>query len=197
MEAFLVSAGIVALGEMGDKTQLLALLLAARFQKPWPIVLGILGATLLNHTCAGLAGVWLGDRLTGPAMRWVVGLSFLAVAAWACLPDRLESGRDARFAGRGAFLATLISFFLVEIGDKTQVATVALAARFGVLAPVVAGTTLGMLLADAPVVWLGDTAAARLPMRWIRLAAAASFALLGLGLLLGTCRGGPGHGPPA
>jgi len=189
MEAFLISAGVVALGEMGDKTQLLALLLAARFRRPWPIVLGILGATLLNHACAGLAGVWLGDRLAGPAMRWVLGLSFLAVAAWALLPDRLESEGEARFAGRGAFLATLISFFLVEIGDKTQIATVALAARFGTLAPVVAGTTLGMLLADAPVVWLGDNAAARLPLRWIRLAAAASFALLGLGLLAGACSG--------
>lgn len=190
MEAFLVSAGVVAMGEMGDKTQLLALLLAARFRNPWPIVLGILGATLLNHACAGLAGVWLGDRFSGPALRWVLGVSFLAVAAWACLPDRLESGHEARHAERGAFVATLISFFLVEIGDKTQIATVALAARFGVLAPVVAGTTLGMLLADAPVVWLGEVAAARLPLRWIRLAAAASFALLGLGLLVGTCHRG-------
>ncbi len=182
---------------MGDKTQLLALLLAARFRRPWPIVCGILGATLLNHACAGLAGMWLGERLSASAMRWLLGFSFLAMALWACRPDRLDSPRETGFERRGAFLTTLISFFLVEIGDKTQIATVALAARFGAVVPVVAGTTLGMLLADVPVVWLGDVAATRLPLRWIRLVAAASFALLGLGLLVGAC--GPGavtHGAP-
>jgi putative Ca2+/H+ antiporter (TMEM165/GDT1 family) len=178
MQAFFVSTGLVALAEIGDKTQLLALVLAARFRAPLAIVAGIALATLANHALAGLAGTWIGGFLEGPWLGWGLGLSFLAVAVWALVPDKLD-GKETGSAGRhGAFAATLVSFFLVEIGDKTQVATVALAAHYQAVAEVVVGTTLGMLLANVPAVLLGHSAAGRLPLKTIRVAAAATFAVL-------------------
>jgi putative Ca2+/H+ antiporter (TMEM165/GDT1 family) len=179
MEAFLVSIVVVAVGEIGDKTQLLALMLAARLRKPLPIVLGILVATLMNHTLAGLAGAWVRAVVPAQYLRWLVVASFFAVAWWALKPDRIdaESVSTGRF---GAFAVTAIAFFLAEIGDKTQLATVVLAAQFGNLVAVVAGTTVGMLLADIPVVLLGNVAASRLPFRLIRYVAAGLFALLGV-----------------
>ena len=187
MEAFLVSCGVVALAEIGDKTQLLALVLAARYRRPVPIVLGILVATLANHALAGALGAWLA-ALVGPvAMRWVLGLSFLAMAVWTLIPDRYEeqAERPPRF---GVFGTTLIAFFLLEMGDKTQIATVALAARYASLAAVVAGTTAGMLLANVPAVLLGEVAARKLPMRLVHGIAAALFAVLGVLVLLGAGR---------
>lgn len=186
MDPFLVSTGAVALAEMGDKTQLLALVLASRFRKPLPIVLGILIATLANHAVAGLAGGLVAHHLTGAWFSWVLGLSFLAMAAWTLVPDRLEEeSRPAAGRRLGAFATTLICFFLVEIGDKTQIATVALAARYADTVAVVLGTTLGMMLANVPAVFLGDRLAARLPLKLLRLAAALLFAALGLLVLLG------------
>lgn len=185
LSALLVSTGVVALAEIGDKTQLLALVLAARFRRPGPIVLGILAATLANHAIAGAAGAFLAHLFEGPGFRWIIGLSFLAVAAWTLVPDRLD-GDEPDPGPRGAFVATLISFFLVEIGDKTQIATVALGARFPEhVVPVVLGTTLGMLLANAPVVWAGDRLAKRLPLHAIRIVAAGVFAALGIAALSG------------
>jgi len=156
MEAFFVSTAIVALAEMGDKTQLLALVLAARFRKPWPIVLGILVATLANHGLAGAVGAWV-TTFVGPQMlRWILGASFIAMAVWMLIPDKLDEG-DADGSPRwGVFGTTLVAFFLAEMGDKTQIATVMLAAQYNAYLWVVAGTTLGMMLANAPVVWLGD-----------------------------------------
>ena len=181
MEAFLVSTGIVALGEMGDKTQLLALMLAARFRKPLPIVLGILVATLANHAAAGWAGGWVAGLMGPQLLRWVIGGSFLAMAVWMMVPDRLD---DAEVAGGGqrfgVFGTTVLAFFLAEMGDKTQVATVALAARYPDLLAVVAGTTLGMMLANVPAVLLGDRIARRLSMTLVHGVAAALFALLGV-----------------
>ena len=176
MEAFLVSTAVVGLAEIGDKTQILSLMLAARFQQPWPIIAGILCATLANHAAAGLAGTMFGNLLEGPWLRWILAASFFAVAVWALFPDRYEGESGGRY---GAFLTTLGAFFLAEIGDKTQIATIGLAARFEELTPVVAGTTLGMMLANVPVVALGNRAAARLPLRAIRLTAAIVFMLLG------------------
>jgi len=180
MQAFFVSTGIVALAEMGDKTQLLSLLLAARFRKPWPIVLGILAATLANHALAGAAGSWV-TTLVGPqVLRWVLGGSFIAMAIWMLIPDKLdEEGGDSapRF---GVFGTTLIAFFLAEMGDKTQVATVMLAAQYNAWAAVVAGTTLGMMLANAPVVWFGDRITRRVPIRIVHMVSAAIFAGLGV-----------------
>jgi putative Ca2+/H+ antiporter (TMEM165/GDT1 family) len=185
MEAFLVSTGIVALAEMGDKTQLLALLLAARFRKPWPIVAGILVATLANHALAGALGGWL-TQFAGPAaLRWIVGASFLAMALWMLVPDRLGEDAAPRTPRLGVFATTALAFFVAEMGDKTQVATVVLAARYQLWAAVVAGTTLGMLLANAPVVWLGDRIVRRVPLRAVHLASAAVFAVLGLAALPG------------
>lgn len=174
----LLSTATVALAEIGDKTQLLALLLAARFRRPWPIVAGILVATLANHALAG----WLGSRIPawlGPGLlRWLVAASFLAIALWTLRPDRLES--DHALPARNAFLATTAAFFLAEIGDKTQLATVVLAAQYAPLWEVVAGTTLGMLLANVPVVMLGSRFADRLPLRAARIVAAVLFTALGL-----------------
>jgi putative Ca2+/H+ antiporter (TMEM165/GDT1 family) len=184
MYALLVSTGVVALAEIGDKTQLLALLLAARFRQPWAICLGILVATLANHAAAGLAGLWVGDLLQGPWFRWVLGASFLAVAAWTLIPDKFDAD-EAPAQRTGAFLTTLVSFFLVEIGDKTQVATVALAAQFASLVPVVIGTTLGLMIANGPLVFLGGHMAERLPLAAIRYSAAAIFAALGVYILAG------------
>lgn len=185
MEAFLLSTGLVALAEMGDKTQLLSLLLAARFRKPWPIVGGILAATLANHALAGAAGGWLTQWVGAGALRWILGGSFLAMAAWMLVPDKLDAGAVHAPPRFGVFATTLVAFFLAEMGDKTQVATVVLAARFQDWAPVVAGTTLGMLLANAPVVWFGERITRRVPLRAVHLASAAIFAGLGAVALLG------------
>ena len=180
MEAFLVSTGIVALAEMGDKTQLLSLVLAARFRKPWPIVLGILAATLANHALAGALGSWVTGVLGPDVLRWVLGGSFIAMALWMLIPDKLEEG-DAKTAPRfGVFGTTLLAFFLAEMGDKTQVATVMLAAQFSAWSAVVAGTTLGMMLANAPVVWFGDRITRRVPIRIVHLVSAVIFAGLGI-----------------
>jgi putative Ca2+/H+ antiporter (TMEM165/GDT1 family) len=179
MEAFLVSTGVVALGEMGDKTQLLAMLLALKFRKPVPIILGILAATLVNHATAGLVGNWVAGALGADVLRWVIGLSFLGMAVWVLIPDKMDdASTDAqRF---GVFGTTLITFFLAEMGDKTQIATVALAARYPDLIQVVAGTTLGMLLADVPAVFLGEKIAKKVPMKLVHGIAAAIFAVLGV-----------------
>jgi Ca2+/H+ antiporter, TMEM165/GDT1 family len=177
MEAFLVSLSTVALAEMGDRTQLLSLLLAAHFRRPWPILAGVLGATLANHALAGLVGVWFGKLLTPAVLDAVVGTSMLGMAVWALRQDRLDGAWGV--GRRGAFLATLIAFFLAEIGDKTQVATIALAAGYANLPAVVLGTTTGMLAANAPVVFMGQAFAERLPVRSIHLGAAALFAALG------------------
>lgn len=180
LEPFLVSAGVVGLAEIGDKTQLLALLLAAKFRRPLPILLAILAATLANHLVAGVIGTLAGRLLAGPWFTLALGLSFLAAAVWALWPDRLDEGEVAAPSARGVFTASAIAFFLAEIGDKTQLATIALAARYEALVPVVLGTTCGMLLANAPAVLFGQAAATRLPLKWIRLVAAAIFALLGV-----------------
>jgi putative Ca2+/H+ antiporter (TMEM165/GDT1 family) len=187
VEAFLVSTGVVALGEMGDKTQLLAMLLAARFKRPLPIVLGILLATLLNHAAAGALGGWVAEWLGPDRLRWVIGVSFLAMAAWMLVPDRIdeEQGTPGRL---GVFGATVVAFFLAEMGDKTQIATVALAARYTGLAAVVLGTTLGMMLANVPAVLFGDRLARRLSLAWVHGIAAGVFATLGVLTLLGVGR---------
>jgi putative Ca2+/H+ antiporter (TMEM165/GDT1 family) len=179
LEAFLVSTGVVALAEIGDKTQLLAILLAAKFRKPIPIVFGILVATLLNHAVAGALGAWLAQAVGPTWMRWILGASFIAMAVWILVPDKYES-QDDQPPRYGVFLTTLVIFFLVEIGDKTQIATVALAAKYSSLAAVVAGTTLGMMIANVPAVWLGEVAANKLPLKWVRGVAAGIFLLLGL-----------------
>jgi putative Ca2+/H+ antiporter (TMEM165/GDT1 family) len=186
MEAFLVSTGLVALAEMGDKTQLLSLVLAARFRKPWPIVLGILAATLANHALAGALGAWVTGVLGPDLLRWIVGGSFIAMAAWMLVPDKLDEG-DVAVArpGLGVFAATLVAFFLAEMGDKTQIATVVLAARFDAWAPVVVGTTLGMMLANVPVVWFGDRITRRVPIRTVHGVSAVLFLALGAAALLG------------
>jgi len=184
MEAFLVSTGIVALAEMGDKTQLLALILAARFKKPWPIVAGILVATLANHALAGAAGAWV-TTLVGPqTLRWILGASFLAMAVWMLVPDKIEADGDGKPPRFGVFFTTVLVFFLAEMGDKTQIATVMLAARYDAIAGVVAGTTLGMMLANAPVVWLGERVTRLLPLRAVHIVSALIFAGLGLAALL-------------
>ena len=180
MEAFLISTSIVALAEMGDKTQLLALVLAARFRKPWPIVWGIFVATVFNHALAGAAGAWI-TTLIGPQMlRWVLGVSFIAMAVWMLIPDKLEDGDTGEGPRWGVFGTTVVAFFLAEMGDKTQIATVALAARYTELVQVVCGTTLGMMLANVPAVLIGEKAATRLPMRLVHGISAAIFAVLGV-----------------
>ena len=175
---------MVAIGEIGDKTQLLALVLAARFRRPVPIILGILCATLLNHALAGWVGGWIRDAIGPDALRWGLGASFLAIAAWALVPDKVE-GAPKDLGKYGAFAVTFVAFFLAEIGDKTQIATVALAARFDSLVAVVAGTTAGMLLADVPAVFLADRASAKIPFKEIRFIAAALFAAMGVAVLAG------------
>jgi putative Ca2+/H+ antiporter (TMEM165/GDT1 family) len=187
IEPLLISAGLVAVAEIGDKTQLLAILLAARFRRPWPIIGGILVATLANHALAATAGALAGEFLQGPWMRWVLGVAFLGFAAWALIPDKLDDAPDAKASptgGMGIFWTTAVAFFFVEMGDKTQVATVALAARFHQIAIVAAGTTIGMMLANVPAVLIGEAAATRLPLKYIRWAAAASFAAIGLWILI-------------
>jgi putative Ca2+/H+ antiporter (TMEM165/GDT1 family) len=184
MESFLVSTGIVALAEIGDKTQLLAFILAAKFRKPWPIVLGILAATLANHGLAAALGTWITALLAPETLRWILGVSFIAMAAWTLVPDKFDED-DARLAGMGVFGTTLVAFFLAEMGDKTQVATVALAAQYHALVPVVAGTTLGMMIANVPAVLLGERIAHVMPVRLVHGIAAAIFAVLGVATLLG------------
>lgn len=187
MEAFLISTGIVALAEIGDKTQLLAFILAAKFRKPWPIVAGIFVATIANHAFAGALGAWIMATVGPQIMRWVLGLGFIAMAVWTLIPDKFEED-DAETANRvkfGVFGTTLIAFFLAEMGDKTQVATVALAAQFSAFYWVVAGTTLGMMIANVPAVFLGSRIANRIPVRLVHAIAAVIFALLGVATLLG------------
>jgi putative Ca2+/H+ antiporter (TMEM165/GDT1 family) len=185
MESLLVSTGVVALAEIGDKTQLLAFLLAARFKKPVPIILGILVATLLNHGLAGALGAWITATISPEILRWALGLSFIGMAIWTLTPDKIED-EEAQIAGKlGVFGATLITFFLAEMGDKTQVATVALAAHYAAPLLVVIGTTLGMLIADVPAVFVGDRLAAKIPMKLVHSIAAAVFALLGVATLFG------------
>lgn len=185
MESLLVSTGVVALAEIGDKTQLLAFILAARFKKPVPIILGILVATLVNHGLAGALGAWITATLTPEVLRWVLGLSFVGMAVWTLIPDKIEE-EETRIAGKlGVFGATLVTFFLAEMGDKTQIATVAMAAHYATPLLVVIGTTLGMLIADVPAVFVGDKLANRIPMRLVHSIAAGIFALLGIATLLG------------
>ena len=189
MEAFLVSAGIVALAEIGDKTQLLALILSARFRRPVPIILGILVSTLANHALAGYVGAWVAAKVGPDLMRWILGLSFLAMAAWILVPDKVDddeaTSQRARF---GVFGTTAIAFFLLEMGDKTQIATIALAAKYPSLAAVVAGTTVGMMLANVPAVLLGEVASKKLPLKLVHGIAAGLFAVLGILVLLGVGR---------
>lgn len=184
MEAFLVSTGIVALAEMGDKTQLLSLVLAARFRKPWPIATGILVATLINHTLAGAAGAWLTTLLGPQLLRWILAASFLAMAVWMLVPDKLDEDGEAKPPRLGVFGTTVIAFFLAEMGDKTQVATVMLAARFPDWTAVVAGTTFGMMLANVPAVWFGERVTRIVPIRAVHVVSAIIFVGLGVAALL-------------
>jgi putative Ca2+/H+ antiporter (TMEM165/GDT1 family) len=180
MEAFFISTGVVALGEMGDKTQLLAMLLAAKFRKPVPIILGILVATLANHAVAGAVGDWVAKAMGPDVLRWVIGVSFIAMAAWMLVPDKIDE-EDAQTSTRwGVFGTTVVAFYLAEMGDKTQIATVALAARYSDMVAVVAGTTLGMMLANVPAVFVGDKLAARISMAWVHGVSALIFAVLGV-----------------
>ncbi len=184
MQAFLVSTGIVALAEMGDKTQLLALVLAARFRKPWPIVLGIFVATIANHALAGALGAWFTTLIGPQALRWILGVSFIAMAAWMLIPDKLDEGDDSGAPRFGVFGTTVLAFFLAEMGDKTQIATVMLVAQYQAYFWVVAGTTLGMMLANAPVVWLGERVTRLVPLRVVHVVSALIFAGLGALALL-------------
>lgn len=183
LEPLFTSTGVVAIGEIGDKTQLLAIVLAAKFRKPWPIIAGILGATILNHTLAATVGYLVSDWLSGRWFRVAVGAAFIAMAAWALVPDKEDEEAAAKSRG-GVFLTTLISFFLVEMGDKTQIATSLLAARYHQIAMVATGTTIGMLLADVPAVLLGEAATKIVPLSVVRVVAAAIFALIGVWVLL-------------
>lgn len=185
MEALLISTGVVALAEIGDKTQLLAFILAARFKKPLPIILGILCATVVNHGLAGALGAWITTTLSGDTLRWVLGASFIAMAIWTLIPDKIEEEETQVAKHLGVFGATLITFFLAEMGDKTQIATVAMAAKFPDPVVVVIGTTLGMLIADVPAVFVGDRFAAKIPMKLVHSIAAGIFAILGIATLLG------------
>jgi putative Ca2+/H+ antiporter (TMEM165/GDT1 family) len=184
MQPFLISAASVAVAELGDKTQLLALVLAAKYRRPWSIAFGILLATLANHALAGAFGALIAQWFAPQTLRWLVALSFLAVAAWTLIPDHVDGKTAARAAGHGVLLATIIAFFLAEIGDKTQIATAVLGAEYHPLWQVIAGTTCGMLIADAPALWLGARFAHALPLRATRIVAAALFAALALWILL-------------
>jgi putative Ca2+/H+ antiporter (TMEM165/GDT1 family) len=189
MEALFVSTGVVALAEIGDKTQLLAFILAARFKKPWPIIAGIFCATIVNHGLAGALGAWITSALNPGVLRWVLAASFIGMAIWTLIPDKIEE-EETQVAKRfGVFGATLLTFFLAEMGDKTQIATVAMAAHYANPLWVVAGTTLGMLLADVPAVFVGDRLAAKIPMKLVHGIAAAIFAALGIATLLGAGAG--------
>ena len=184
MESLLISTSVVALAEMGDKTQLLAFILAARFKKPAPIILGILCATLVNHGLAGALGAWITSLLSPDLMRWILGLSFIGMAIWTLIPDKIEEEETQIAKHMGVFGATLVTFFLAEMGDKTQLATIALAAHYATPVPVIAGTTLGMLLADVPAVFVGNKFAEKIPMKLVHRIAAAIFAVMGLLTLL-------------
>jgi len=179
VHAFLISAGVVALSEMGDKTQLLALLLATQFRRPLPIIAGIFIATVINHLGAGAVGGWLTHVIGSNGLRWILGLSFLGMAVWMLIPDKLDDASPS-VSRYGVFVTTVITFFLAEMGDKTQIATIALAARFNDLLSVVTGTTLGMMIADVPAVWFGEWIMQRVPIRTIHLIAALLFAMLGV-----------------
>ncbi len=180
MEALYISTGVVTLAEMGDKTQLLAFILAARFKKPVPIILGILCATLVNHGLAGALGAWITSVISPDTMRWVLGLSFIAMAVWTLIPDKIEEEETQVAQKLGVFGATLVTFFLAEMGDKTQIATIALAAHYGAPLMVVIGTTLGMLIADVPAVFVGNKFAEKIPMKLVHTIAAGIFAVMGL-----------------
>lgn len=184
MESLLFSTGVVALAEMGDKTQLLAFILAARFKKPLPIIAGILCATVVNHGLAGALGAWITSLVTPDILRWVLGVSFLGMAAWTLVPDKIEEEETQIAKQMGVFGATLVTFFLAEMGDKTQFATIALAAKYSSPIWVVVGTTLGMLIADVPAVFVGDRFAAKIPMKLVHSIAAAMFAVMGVLALL-------------
>jgi putative Ca2+/H+ antiporter (TMEM165/GDT1 family) len=184
MEALYISTGVVALAEMGDKTQLLAFILAARFKKPVPIILGILCATLVNHGLAGVLGAWITSVISPETMRWVLGLSFMGMAIWTLIPDKIEEEETQVAQKLGVFGATLVTFFLAEMGDKTQIATVALAAHYGAPLLVVIGTTLGMLIADVPAVFVGNKFADKIPMKLVHSIAAGIFAIMGVLTLL-------------
>ncbi len=189
IESLLVSTGVVALAEIGDKTQLLAFLLAARFKKPVPIILGILAATVVNHGLAGALGAWITHSISPDILRWVLGASFIGMAIWTMIPDKIED-EETQVAKRfGVFGATLITFFLAEMGDKTQIATIAMAAHYADPLLVVIGTTLGMLIADVPAVFVGDKLANKIPMKLVHSVAAAVFAVLGIATLLGAGAG--------
>ncbi|SDD28564.1 Putative Ca2+/H+ antiporter, TMEM165/GDT1 family [Variovorax sp. CF079] len=186
MEAFLVATGVVALAEMGDKTQLLSLVLAARFRRPWPIVLGIFTATVLNHALAGAVGNWVTHTLGPNALRWILGGSFIAMALWMLIPDKLDEDDMPKASHFGVFGTTVTAFFLAEMGDKTQIATVMLAARYvSAYVWVVLGTTFGMMLANAPVVWLGERIVKRVPIRLVHGVSAVLFLMLGAAALIG------------
>jgi len=185
VDSLLVSTGVVALAEIGDKTQLLAFILAARFKKPLPIIAGILAATIVNHGLAGALGAWITATLTPEVLRWVLGASFIGMAIWTMIPDKIEE-EETQIAQRlGVFGATLVTFFLAEMGDKTQIATVAMAAHYAAPVMVVIGTTLGMLIADVPAVFAGDKLANKIPMKLVHTIAAGIFAVLGVATLLG------------
>lgn len=184
LDALLMSTGVVTLAEMGDKTQLLAFLLAAKFKKPIPIILGIFFATIVNHGLAGFFGAWITALLSPEILRWVLGVSFIMMAIWTLIPDQLDEEEQLLSVKSGVFFTTLIAFFLAEIGDKTQIATVALAAHYASPMTVVIGTTIGMMLADVPAVFLGNAFAKKLPLKIIHAVAAAIFALMGIFILL-------------
>ena len=185
MESLLVSTGVVALAEIGDKTQLLAFILAARFKKPLPIIAGILCATIVNHGLAGALGAWITSAVSPEILRWVLGASFIGMAIWTLIPDKIEEEETHVATKFGVFGATLITFFLAEMGDKTQIATIAMAAHYPSAVLVVIGTTLGMLLADVPAVFAGDKLANKIPMKLVHSIAAGVFAVLGVATLLG------------
>lgn len=184
MESFFVSTGVVALAEIGDKTQLLAFILAARFKRPLPIIAGILAATLINHGLAGALGAWMMAVISPEIMRWALGLSFIGMAIWTLIPDKIEEEETQVAKHLGVFGATFITFFLAEMGDKTQIATIALAAHYGAPLLVIAGTTLGMLIADVPAVFVGNKFAAKIPMKLVHAIAAGIFAVMGMLTLL-------------
>src|SRR5579863_4008387 len=184
MEAFLISTASVAIGELGDKTQILSLILATRLRKPWPIIAGIFAGTLLNHLIACSLGQWAGKLIDPQLLRWVLGISFLAVAAWALIPDKMQDEVNTRDA-YGVFAVTAVTFFLAEMGDKTQIVALALAARYNDLIAVVAGTTLGMMLVNIPTVLCADRATKWIPLKLVRIVAAAIYAVLGVLTLLG------------
>ncbi|HEU4620804.1 MAG TPA: TMEM165/GDT1 family protein [Burkholderiaceae bacterium] len=185
MSVFLLSAGVIALAEIGDKTQLLAMMLSARTRRPWMVIGGMFVATVLNHAVAGALGHWVSRTIDPQWLRWILGLSFIAMAAWTLIPDKLNAESKPASGRWGVFGTTLIAFFLLEIGDKTQIATIALAARYESLVAVVLGTTFGMMIANVPAALFGDVVARRVPMRWVRATACVLFLVVGLAVLFG------------